>query len=150
MTRRIEGHVQELRCSICAATFPTFVFAGDTDMVTTGLAAATCCTGNEVALSEMEIAELRDESFGLHRFAQRISGALKREFRAIPLIRIEDRNSNLKGLSFQEFRRHYLPPLLVYSCPFCAGEAVVVGSKSPAEFAKKGGIISLVGDINLS
>lgn len=134
---------------MCAATFPSFVFAGDTDMVTNGLAAVTCCSGNEVALSEMEPSELQDRNFGLHSFAQRISRVLHREFRAVPLIRVENRNSSLKGLSFQQFRRRYVPPRLVYSCLFCGGEAVPVGRKSPTEFANSGGLITLVGEMSL-
>lgn len=139
----------ELRCAACAALFPTFVFSGDTDVVTIGLVSATCSSGNEVALSEMTNAELQDRNSGLHRFAKRISEALRREFQAVPLIHAEDRNSNLKGRSFQEFRGGYLPPLLVFSCPLCAGEAVEVARESPLEYSKKGGCVTVLGDISL-
>ncbi len=149
MTRLVEGEVLKLSCSACAAEFPSFRFAGDTHAATTGLAAATSSSGNEVALAEMLPDEFRDQDFGLVRFATRISQALERDFRAVSLIRVEDDNPNLKGLSFQDFRDRYRPLQLIFSCPRCGGEAVEKESGSSTEFVSRGGSVTLLGDLSL-
>jgi hypothetical protein len=149
MARLIEGEVLKLRCSSCAAEFPSFRFSGENDTVTIGLAAVTSISGNEVALAEMMPDECGDQGFGLRRFAKRMSHVLGREFRAVPLVRAIDHNWNLKGLSFQEFRSRYRAPQLVFSCPQCGGEALEKESRSSTEFVSEGGFLTVVGDLTL-
>ena len=56
---RVEGEVQQVRCSVCGSSFPTFVFSGDTDMVTFGLEAASSVEPAFVVLGRLDEDELR-------------------------------------------------------------------------------------------
>lgn len=149
---RIEGSILRLRCMRCDRTFPHFRFSGDTDMVTAGLGSATSCAENEVVLAEMEPSEWNGfEAGGAQAFEQRLSQELGRtDLRVILLLRVKARSPSARGLSFQEFRKQYQPPLLQYSCACCAdGASTEVSELTVEEFRNSGGKVTLTGHLTL-
>jgi len=118
---RVEGTVLKLRCSKCGSTFPHFRFSGDTDMVTAGLGSATSSARSELILAKMEAAEWNEfDVDGARRFEQRLSQQLGRsDIRVLRLLRVDKQSELLRGLSFADFRKTYIPPKLYFSCACC-------------------------------
>lgn len=145
--RRIEGEVLALSCAQCAEAFHSFEFSGDTDMPTSGLAAATALRGDWIALAEMSPEEW---DAGLRGFTERLGRELGAEFRTVPLLRVGAGVSPPPGASFRAFRRTHVAPRLVYGCPHCSGEAEVTGRQGAAEFQSAGGRVTLLGDLALA
>lgn len=143
--RRVEGHVEELRCGTCGGEFATFVFSGDSDMATAGLETATAPETGEVAIGERLPPAMRNHSAGLVQFAERISTELGRKFSPVPLIRAEQPMAPPASADFSAFRSSYKPTELVYGCPKCGGEARVMKRETVAEYVMRGGAISAVG-----
>jgi len=147
--RRVNGEVLTLRCTSCLATFPTFVFSGDTDMATDGLEGATSFEPPSVALGELTAGEWREGyEAGRALFAKRVSLEQGAEFVALSVARwIEGPSGN--GLSFQEFQKIYRPNAPVYRCPLCGGEAPVIARQSPSEFLGAGGRLIVADNLAL-
>jgi hypothetical protein len=114
--------------------FPVIQLSDDTDMVTGGFDALTSIEKNEVVLAEVRGSETNVE------FEKRINAQLKRnDLRASWIIRQEDKNQDLKGMSFQEFRKRFQPPILYYRDIYSEGEAVVSRAVALDEYLRTGG-----------
>ena len=147
---RVEGEVQLVLCSACAASFPTFVFSSDTDMTTFVLEAASSVEPAFVALGKLDEDELRaGYASGRERFASRMSQLLGAHLFA-PSVARWDESPPSKELTFQQFRQVFRPSEPVYFCPKCGGEAEVTVTKSPADFLAEGGSLELIGDLVLA
>jgi hypothetical protein len=142
--QRVEGYVEQLRCGSCGGEFATFVFTGDSDMMTAGLETATAPQTGDVAIGGRLPTEMRDYVAGRAQFAERISDVLGVKFKPVPLLRAQHTSAPVTG-DFSAFRRSYKPPELVYGCPRCGGEARVTKRQTPTEFIAGGGSISTVG-----
>lgn len=142
--RRVEGHVEQLRCGSCEGEFSTFIFSGDSDMVTAGLETATAPETGCIAIGERLPSEMQDHSGGCRQFAERVSEDLGAEFRPVPLLRVEQPTGALAS-DFGTFRRSYKSPERVYGCPRCGGEARVMRRETPGDFIMHGGTILSVG-----
>ena len=89
--------------------------------------AIVCCKGNEWERPELA--------------AERINRELGRDdFRYVSLQRVEEKVT-AKGLSFQEFQRHYKPPTLYCSDIHSDGEAVVTETIDESDYTAMGGTI---------
>lgn len=149
--RNVAGSVVNLRCQRCKCRFPHFIFEGETDAITFGLVSASSCSHNEVVLGEMAEEELRDFEAGLQGFEQRLSVRFGRpDFRVVKLLRAETTDGPLRGLSFQDFRRRYRTPRLVYACPCCRqGEAHVISEMTVETFEEGGGRLLVTGGLRV-
>ena len=146
----IEGEVQQVRCSACSASFPTFVFSGDTDVVTFGLEAATSVEPPFVVLGRLNDDEIRaGPSDGRERFANRMGQLLGAHLVALSVAHWPKGGSS-EGMTFQQFRQVYRPPEPVYHCPNCGGDAEVTARLSPADFVTQGGRLELTEDLALA
>ncbi|WP_266183359.1 hypothetical protein [Dyella humicola] len=126
-----------------ANEFPVFVPSGDTDMVTMGIGALTSTRGNEVIVSQLNVDELRGDARSRGLFEARMNKLLGRDdLKVVPLLRAEE-GSPGTGLSFQEFRARWKPPVLFYGSIYADDkEATVVRDMSIEEYQAQGGAIS--------
>jgi hypothetical protein len=150
--RQFEGTVVMLQCHHCRAVFPHFVFSGETDMETQGLRALTVCAQNRVVIAEETAADLKASSDrGADGFRERMFEVLGRtDLCVVELLRTERAKSGPKPVSFQEFRKHYHPPKVIYSCCCCAGgEAETSDRLSVSEFRARGGELQVIGSLEL-
>jgi hypothetical protein len=145
---RIDGEVDEARCTECGATSVTFTFSGDSDTTTVGLAAA-CAGSRHLVLGELTSAELSAGDLGVEAFVKRAGDALGTECQSIRVKRYEGGTAPI-GLSFAEFRSAYSPARPIYRCPVCDGDAVITATSSRTEFVRSGGVIDLLGDVAFS
>jgi hypothetical protein len=145
---RIAGEVKEARCSRCGTALAAFIFSGDTDMVTTGLAAVSAGS-RHLVLGELQSNELSADGVGEEAFARRAGGELGLECRSIRVKRYEG-GAAPPGVSFAEFRAAYRPSQPVYACGVCDGDAIIVATSNPAEFVASGGVIDLLGNVVLA
>jgi hypothetical protein len=148
MTRWIEASVSILRCGGCSQTTPHLTFAGDTDMVTFGIASLSSMTTNEIVVVEAEPAEWSDETG--ERLQVRVNEQLGRlDLRFVRLLRADETAAN-DGVSFQEFRNTYRPRRLIYACPNCgAGEATPVGEQTPSDYQGDGGKLTVLAELEV-
>ncbi len=147
-TRKIAGSVLILRCEN-GSTFPHFQPSGDTDVETAGIGSLTSCDKNEIVLAEMTSREWTSiEKSGAEEFEKRISRELKRDdLRFVHLLRAEERAPESKAMSFQDFRKAYRPPILVFSCACADGESRVTKEMSMEEFRASGGRVTTLGNL---
>lgn len=153
-TRRlISGSVLKLRCRGCGSVFSLFQFDGENDLETLGLVSVSTCIENEIIIVEA----LQDEwnsldNFGASMLETRIAHEFNlRNARVIRLLRSEATSLPAAGTSFETFRRSYVPPVLVFSCPCCeAGESSVIEDMTLSNFEAAGGKIFLTGRLVLS
>lgn len=122
-----EGELAISECQRCHETFPVFTFVADTDMATIGCVALTA-PGHRVALTEQRSGETIAE------VEERVGAG----FRSVPVHYID--TSVKAGLSFQEFRKQYTPPVPIYSCIKCGGDSRVIRKESKEEFLGYGTI----------
>jgi hypothetical protein len=112
----IEASVSVLRCEE-GHTTRYLIFHGETDMVTAGLASLSSVSKDEIVVSELEPTEFTDET-GL-AFQLRTNQSLGRhDLRFVRLRRVESNVSPGK-VSFQDFRKEYSPPDLIFACSQC-------------------------------
>lgn len=142
--RQIEGYVVTLRCGACGQHFPHFTLVGDSDASTAGVGSLSSYEENEVVVAELSSKELGQES--AEAFEERLAKQLNRaDLRRVRLLRVEKNESPARGLSFQEFRKQYVPPVLVYSCIRCSGgESRPTGELTVDEFRHRGGKVLLL------
>ena len=95
----------------------------------------------ELILAEVTVAECSDGVEGEEACRRRIGKKLERDdLLLIRLIRREDENQS--GQSFQDFRKNYKAPRLVYSDPFSTnGEAELIRREEVETFLSHGGKI---------
>jgi len=148
MARKIEGTVVSLDCQDCGRISPHLIFSGDTDMATIGLASLTSMAANEIVVVEAEVSELTEGTGNM--LEARVNKQLSRDdLRFVRLLQVSG-TAEAEGLSFQEFRKAVRPPSRTYSCPKCgAGKAVSGNSVGPPEFLRDGGILTLLGELEL-
>nr|WP_295111555.1 hypothetical protein [uncultured Caulobacter sp.] len=148
--RRVEGYVLTLKCRRCGSKSPHAVFSGDTDMATDGLISLTSGERNELVVGELTAEEWTLEENARDSAAcQRVSVALARtDLRPVRVIRWEN-SQPIAGLPFALFRKAYKPPVGVYSCPKCGGEAKSIAKQSWTEFMTSGGHIEPFGQLVL-
>lgn len=148
--RRVEGEVQQVQCSTCAARFPTFVFSGDSDMVTAGLEAATSVEPPFVVLGQLNADELNAEyADGRERFSNRMSERLGQHLVVLSIARWTPTPS-ARNMAFQQFQQAYRPSEPIYLCPKCGGEAAVATRQFSADFVAEGGRLVLTEGIALA
>lgn len=149
--RRVQGTVRRVRCDGCAASFPTFVFSGDTDMATYGLVAMTAIHSGALALAALNPEEYSAGFAGGQRLAaERVSHQLSQSMVAVDVVRYEHRSTGAAGDSFQQFRQGYRAPEPIYSCPACGGDARVEEELTPEAFLASGGKLILTHDLTLA
>ena len=125
-TKKFEGNILWLKCADCAAEYPTFVFTGESDVVTAGHRTAT----------DLESKEL----FIFEKPKITASGS------DVELIKVEQEHS-LPGESFQQYQRRlrHSNPRYIYKCISCPhGIASVTGRITNEELsAKKYSLVQL-------
>jgi hypothetical protein len=128
-----------LRSEKTGRRFPTVVFSGDTDMVTMGWASLSSIVRTEVVITTCSADEMSNSSL----LESRVNDLLGRnDLRFVPLIRVVENNTSLKGLSFPEFKKAVRPPTLYYKDILATdGEAVHIESVSPEDFMSTGGSV---------
>lgn len=151
--RKVAGSVVQLRCNACERVFPYFRFEGEDDTDTIGLGSLTTCLKNELVIASF----LPDEwnslpQGGSARFEARVREELGRDdLYVVRLLRTVPGGTSAAGVSFQDFRKHYRPPELVFSCPCCdQGESRVIEELTVQQFVRSGGRIILAGAFILS
>jgi hypothetical protein len=152
-TRIVSGTVKLLRCDKCGASFPTFVFVGEDDSDTAGLCTASVCGRQEVVLAEAEPSEWNDfDKNGSASIEHRLRTQIGEDrLKIIRLLRVEKAASvSAQGMSFQDFKKAYKPPTLIYSCACCDGESRVVSEMSIEEFERTGGRLVPIGRLVLN
>jgi hypothetical protein len=123
------------------------MFRGDTDMVTAGLASLSSICADEIVVAEMNVEEVEDEAGD--GYQRRINGLLGRDdLRFVRLRRVEPAFLGA-GISFQEFRRAYAPPRLVFECPHCGLDAMETRLETPTDYRRGGGTLTIVPDLDL-
>lgn len=150
--RSVVGTVLRLRCQACGAVFPHFLFSGDEDTDTAGLCSASGCDQNEVVIVEAEPDEWNDfEGAGASAIEKRLAQQFGRtDLKVLRLLRVERETAPAAGLSFRDFKNGYKPPVMVYSCSYCAdGESRVVEELMVGDFQQSGGRILLTGRLTL-
>lgn len=150
--RRVSGTVVRLCCQSCHRTFPHFRFEGEGDADTAGLGSLSSCMENEVVIAEMSASEWNNsESSGAQKFQDRLSSQLGRsDLRAVQLLRVHHSQSSPVSVTFQEFRKQFVPPQVTYSCPCCThGESSEASQSVVEEYLRSGGHITLIGDLQL-
>lgn len=150
--RFVDGKIWKLRCQTCGAVFPHFVFSGESDSLTDGLFSASSCKKNEVVIVEADSAEWSDfVRAGAVGIEKRLARQLARDdLRILRLLRIEREKSAGAGLSFNDFKKAYKPPALIYSCVCCAdGESSAIEEVAVNDFRNSGGQIIAVGRLVL-
>lgn len=96
--------------------FPVARFSADTDMPTVSLVSLTSITRQEIVVAQLTAGECNaGELLRYQQMQSRINAALHRDdLRAVWLVCAEERKPYTPGLSFQEFRRIYRSPCLLY------------------------------------
>lgn len=140
----IYDEVLWLRSQATTKLFPIAQFSGDTDMVTAGWISLTSTERTEIVVTQLTAEEYGVKAKDPTRYLQaeqRVNSALKRvDLRCIWLVRAEQVGPSGKGLSFQEFRKVYRPPKLLYRDIFSSTSlAEVVNRATRAEFERDGG-----------
>lgn len=150
--RVVDASIDILRCASCGKEYPHAVFTGEFDTSTDLLGSATSCVHNEAVIAEMTFEEWDPypDDIGRQRFERRLAQLLNRpDLHVLKLLRIE-RHDPPPGLSPQEFRKQYVPPVAVYACPCCEqGESTKTIEITPAEFQRRGGCITVVGPLKV-
>jgi len=118
--KNIEGDIIWLKCKDCASEYPTFVFSGETDMITSELRVSTDLDSRQLVIYDNSTVS--------------VSG------REVELLRVEREHSR-PGESFQDFqnRLRVCKPRCFYRCIACAdGKASVVRKLSANELLSVG------------
>lgn len=126
--------------------FPIVRFTGDTDMVTEGWVSLTSTERPEVVVTQATAEEWNSlESTGASQIEARINRQLGRnDLRYVRLMRVEDQG-NPKGVSFQEFRKAYKPPKLLYQDIYSpTSQASEVSQTTRADFERGGGKVLVI------
>lgn len=143
----IEGTISILRCEGEGHSTPYLTFSGDTDMATAGLRCLSSIVLDEIVVAKMAPQEFDDE--GGKAFQGRINSLLDRnDLRFVRLRRVEAATPPA-GSSFQDFRRTYAPPRLVFACPQCGLDAVTERSAMPSDYKRAGGTLTVVADLEI-
>ena len=122
--------------------FPMVQFSADSDMATIGWVSLTSTLVAEVVVAEMTATELgAAQPQGHKQVEKRINQALSRDdLRCIWLDRVEEAQVSAAGLSFQEFRKLYVPPRLLYRDIYSEGSvAEKVRESTLADLQASGG-----------
>ena len=117
-------------------------------MATWGLCSLTAVGREEVVIGEFDPVEYKLGFEAAQKaFGKRISGLLKREdLRIVRLIRSEPART-----TFGLLRRRSVLSKVIYSCPKCSsGEAVGIDEMDWKRFQAGGGLITLVGNLELT
>lgn len=150
--RVVDASIDILRCTSCGREYPHAEFTGESDTSTAFLGSATSCERNEVVIVEMTHEEynLYANDIGRQEFERRLAQLINRtDLHVLKQLRIE-KSIPLPGLSPHEFRKQYVPPVVVYACPCCrGGESIKTVEITPAEFQRRGGRIIVVGPLKV-
>jgi hypothetical protein len=115
---------------------------GDTDYATMGLCSATLCEVLDVVVCELDAGELltaeRRETLP-NRLEKFLDG---KAYRIVHCAHIADADLPPIGTPFSQFRRRYVSPQVVYTCPSCDGATASVEKQvSIREYEQMGGVI---------
>ena len=146
--RTFGGTVSTLDCRECGNSTPHLVFSGDTDMDTMNLVSLSSMFADEVVVVEATGSEWIDESGQM--IESRANRSLSRtDLRFVRLLRAAY-TTTAKERDFQEFLKAHRPPSLIYACPKCSGGEAVEGiTLSLAEYVRNGGLVTVLGDLEL-
>ena len=150
--RKISGTVLSLRCMQCEAEFPHFLFSGEEDTDTAGLCSLSSIDADELIIGELEIEEWNNfDTNGALHFEHRLSEQLNRhDLKVVRLLRVEQAKNVGNGMNFQDFRKAYNPPAMVFSCICCVdGESRTSEEITVENFQSLGGKISPIGRLVL-
>jgi hypothetical protein len=150
--RQVEGYIVTLQCAVCGRQFPHFRPAGDADTDTAGVGSLSSCEENTVVVAELSPTESNEfEGGGAKAFEERLAKQLGRaDLRSVRLLRVEKTELPAGGPSFQDFRKQYAPPILVYTCVCClGGESKPIGELTVDEFRRNGGQVLMVAPLAL-
>ncbi|WP_084197368.1 hypothetical protein [Solimonas soli] len=129
--------------------FPAVLFSGDTDMVTAGWVSLTSALKSELVVTQLTAEEYQataKDSSGYLQVEQRMNAALGRtDLRCLWFVRAEQAAPSGRGLSFQEFKKAYVPPVIYYRDIYQAGAVASEASRvSISEFERGGGKLVVV------
>ncbi len=151
--RKVTGSVLKLWCAACGKVFPHFRFSGEDDTDTAGLYSMTSCDRDELVVAAMDPSEWNGfEQNGAHEYESRIGRHLHRDdLNLVKLLRIESPPVSGSGVSFHDFRKTYIAPAEIFSCPCCeTGESTIVEELTIDQFKELGGKITVVGSLAVS
>lgn len=111
-------------------------------MTTAGWGSFSSTNRREIVLAALTPVEWNSEERGLSAALNRISVALGRDdLRAIRIARVEP-GASAAGLSFQQFRKSYRPPTVLYTSLDSNREAELDSEQSLEEFVMNGGVVT--------
>ena len=147
-SRQIEGTILCLACDSCAGKFSYFSIFGDSDTDTFGILSASSVAKNEVVIDQ--VIEDGGEYESKAQFISRLNKELSRnDLRISEIVRIVSTDGPYEGEDTRAFMIRYRPPQLFYSCIFCNNEASILSEIEPSEYISSGGVIILIGDLEL-
>jgi hypothetical protein len=149
MKRNIEGVIVQMKCRSCGAEFPRFEFAGEDDTETVGLCSASACGEQGLVVIEATATEWAALQGGNK---QELEARIAREtqqagYRVASLLGIEEQRQSGFEKSFQEFRKTYQRPELLFSCSCCNGASVGLRQVTVDQFVQEGGKLILLGEL---
>lgn len=147
MASWIEGTISLLQCEEQGHSTPHLTLSGNTDMVTNGIASLSSVIADEIVVANLSASEIEDRAG--QNFEARINSLLHRDdLRFVQLRRVEEITLPA-GLTFQAYRKAFVPPRLVFACPRCGADAIAVRTESPTEYKRNGGTLTVMADLEL-
>lgn len=113
-------------------------------MATNGLYTASCAENGALAVGRVPESSGSFDEENV-QFAAHIRDQDGRDFQPVPVIAYVGGHTPPAAVSLQEFRRSFIPPVPVYRCPKCGGNAVVRSQEDIRDFEAHGGTLLLVG-----
>lgn len=133
-----------LQSKTTSRQFPIVQFSGDTDMVTDGWLSLTSVAQPVIVITQATADEYRaiaQSNDGYLTVEHRVNAALGRtDLRCSWLVGVEETTKPAGGTSFQEFRKSYQPPKLLFR-DILAQESLAseVSRTTRSEFERNGG-----------
>lgn len=116
-------------------------------MVTIGIVSLSSIAADEIVVAELTANELATNA--TQAFENRINSLLHRDDLRAVQVRRQEPAAIPAGLPFQDFQKAYKPPALVFACPHCDADAVVVRTDGPTNYRRNGGKITVVADFEV-
>tara|TARA_X000000950_G_scaffold155762_1_gene190928 strand:+ start:34520 stop:35005 length:486 start_codon:yes stop_codon:yes gene_type:complete len=143
----IQGRVYKLRCEHCSEMFSLMGVSAENDTQHMDVMTAGQRGGQGVVVYKTTGPEFGSIVRGRPvEVPQRILDIVEcDDYHTSRIVRTEDQNDDLRGLSRSEYLKKARPPKLFWKCPFCeTGEAVSIAEMKPGEFKKQGGKLTVI------